>query len=1512
MSRFLANPTSNRFARRQIRRRHSRFGRGMMRDLPRESLPPYSAWYSENWRLYDDRPAEVRAGTYRIASTQLPTLATGISMSKSGTTVTVTSGYSLTADNVGDYLVWPDGDGENEYITSVNVGAQTCEVTSSSTHDATALGKIRQEINAAIWDSKNSKHVILIGTKVYYAAWNVASWSEAYCVAATAPANAKSVMRQKGDNIYLWNDNGIYRIEMGLTVPIVSRLNNDTLEPTIGDVAQAVDYDYGRRYTVTMVERSGNALNARPAPQSDDTVQESCPFAFDSVTNRDYAEVWQEKPFGPGDETYGLLTGGTLDASRDTPAEWESITDGQVKFTANDETHNIVVDFSGCEAWSDVADRIQVALRDVWEDAKFEFELDASGNKRFKFTMPNAGDSVDYCTAGTGGTDISGATYLNMTSGNATPSTPFYDAPHVFRIGKFQKQSTEAPDSRARSEHGMLSYDGKLWIIAGLVSGSLFTQEVWYSSDDGVSWTRATASAAFGHLRNFGCCVFDNKMWVVGGESGIGRQQGAYYSTNGVTWSAATTDGGASGVGDTWTARSYVSLVTDGTKMYLIGGIDATGELNEVYSSTDGVSWTQETADGGGGVWSARYYHSTAYYNGLLWIVGGYDGSNVLSDVYYSSDGATWTQATASAAFGKSMQGPLVVVGDTLYMMGGVNGNAVDFGQNNIWRTTDGETWERYNVAAWKARSNHAAVVHEGAVYVGNGKDAATDTRLSDMWKAEPSQLQVPYSTSSGTHAFETDYTHYRMYATLDIGVNGVDAVSGAGNNPELYIHLKDVPIIKSFVVTTDANQYVTASKGTFHDYDVGSILYLDDGNYGTITDYISASKVKWSKDDVYTSYGATIGTQTSFVFSQSGTTVTATRGTPFSANDKGKRIFVSDGTVKIITEYTDSTHVEVADSETLTGYGGGMLAYSTTDATQNSRKFSDRTTEDELRIRAAQWILKNRLWEPLPNCELGTLIPGFMISAERDGDKIHMTDLSEPYLAGYYYSRDGWQVNEIEDTIKALRTYESKVAAFCVNSTIVWDGEIVGVQETPQIAERIRYLSQRRVIRGVGAVDGLSICETYTSGVDVVVTTQGEIRMFDGAEYGDNLAQNMMTSKMKALQLLGAASCDARTGYYRWSTDDALTNSRVPFPDVCYNFAIDKSQGAFGGISVTGNDWVRPPDGINGYAIVDGNGYERQVVWDNKEGRLYEISTYDGPSGSGLSRRFVDKYDGSSGTEILASLWFAGDTGELPHYDIRHESSLLTLMPDNPANGGSDGYDTEGFRDGLEIDLSFYRKSNWDTAYATVDNVDRDHEITIDETPRDKAHQVELTVNRSEVILGELINYYTAIDEAPPPDKRDMTEGDHQLALATSMVLWLTRNETLYRNMVTGTSISGTAVGVTGVDDKSNSGFQITENLSTITVNLSSGAILFWHVGTIAITIGGNAVALSTHGTHNGWTLSYAQGVTESGVLVLVPTGTVKIEDLRVRNAAISDNVRTYYYNDMVNNNGKNTLPAW
>jgi uncharacterized protein YceK len=74
-------------------------------------------------------------------------------------------------------------------------------------------------------------------------------------------------------------------------------------------------------------------------------------------------------------------------------------------------------------------------------------------------------------------------------------------------------------------------------------------------------------------------------------------------------------------------------------------------------------------------------------YNNLMWVIGGVDSSdNKLNDVWYSSDGANWKEATGSsgATFPGRYSHTSVNFNNTIWVIGGINESETYF-LNDVW-----------------------------------------------------------------------------------------------------------------------------------------------------------------------------------------------------------------------------------------------------------------------------------------------------------------------------------------------------------------------------------------------------------------------------------------------------------------------------------------------------------------------------------------------------------------------------------------------------------------------------------------------------------------------------------------------------------------------------------------------------------------------------------------------------------------------------------------------------------
>jgi hypothetical protein len=173
--------------------------------------------------------------------------------------------------------------------------------------------------------------------------------------------------------------------------------------------------------------------------------------------------------------------------------------------------------------------------------------------------------------------------------------------------------------------------DGKMWVIGGFGNG-LYFNDVW-SSTDGSVWTKVTGSAAFSGRFQHGCVVYNHKMWVIGGSNGGGNYlNDVWSSTDGMTWTPVLANS-ATPAPTQFPQRYQLQALVYNNQLWVIGGDNAASDFNDAWYSTDGVTWTQATS---AAAFSPRYGQGGLVYNNEMWVIGGNDGYGYLNDVWKS------------------------------------------------------------------------------------------------------------------------------------------------------------------------------------------------------------------------------------------------------------------------------------------------------------------------------------------------------------------------------------------------------------------------------------------------------------------------------------------------------------------------------------------------------------------------------------------------------------------------------------------------------------------------------------------------------------------------------------------------------------------------------------------------------------------------------------------------------------------------------------------------------------
>jgi hypothetical protein len=121
-----------------------------------------------------------------------------------------------------------------------------------------------------------------------------------------------------------------------------------------------------------------------------------------------------------------------------------------------------------------------------------------------------------------------------------------------------------------------------------------------------------------------------------------------------------------------------------------------------------------------------------------MWILGGIDGFDpsvgLLNDIWYSTDGETWTEATASAEWAPRYGHTAIAYEDRMWIMGGYA--SAEY-QNDVWSSDDGISWTlETNNAGWPPRHRHASVNFNDKIWILGG--SSTNAKYNDVWNSEP------------------------------------------------------------------------------------------------------------------------------------------------------------------------------------------------------------------------------------------------------------------------------------------------------------------------------------------------------------------------------------------------------------------------------------------------------------------------------------------------------------------------------------------------------------------------------------------------------------------------------------------------------------------------------------------------------------------------------------------------------------------------------------------------------
>jgi len=254
-------------------------------------------------------------------------------------------------------------------------------------------------------------------------------------------------------------------------------------------------------------------------------------------------------------------------------------------------------------------------------------------------------------------------------------------------------------------------------VIATDSNGNSTESEVFTFKSREIRQTLATTHADFSKRADFGMVEFNGKFWVIGGYSGDSSTWGptndVWSSTNGIFWTEEVQNNSPT----SFTKREKHTTVVFQNKIWVIGGSNG-NPINDVWSSSDGINWVQQTDNAAFG---DREDHTSVVFNNRIWVIGGFGGYPIAyDDVWSSSDGINWILETTDSPFQKRFSHSSSVFQNKIWVIGGIIFEGDEL--NDVWSSLDGINWNlEIDNAPFSVRKNHSTVIYDDRIWVISG-----------------------------------------------------------------------------------------------------------------------------------------------------------------------------------------------------------------------------------------------------------------------------------------------------------------------------------------------------------------------------------------------------------------------------------------------------------------------------------------------------------------------------------------------------------------------------------------------------------------------------------------------------------------------------------------------------------------------------------------------------------------------------------------------------------------------
>jgi hypothetical protein len=253
-----------------------------------------------------------------------------------------------------------------------------------------------------------------------------------------------------------------------------------------------------------------------------------------------------------------------------------------------------------------------------------------------------------------------------------------------------------------------------------------------------LNWIKITDDAGWQPRDSQGEVVYNDRLWIFGGwfDSFHAPPRDVWSSVDGIKWTVVTPEA-------PWKHSDLSMSLAFQDKMWMMGGwyngrLPGHSASNEVWWSTDGATWTQATEHAG---WSPRLAAAVVEFKGRMWMIGGTenyyfgDDDSLKNDIWSSADGHQWKLHSTNAAWSPRAYHQAAVLNDKIYLFGGGNYVPNYHALNDVWCSEDGEHWTQVTPHAdWSPRLWFSSAVYRDRMWVLGGWSDKPSKNWGDVW----------------------------------------------------------------------------------------------------------------------------------------------------------------------------------------------------------------------------------------------------------------------------------------------------------------------------------------------------------------------------------------------------------------------------------------------------------------------------------------------------------------------------------------------------------------------------------------------------------------------------------------------------------------------------------------------------------------------------------------------------------------------------------------------------------